>query len=373
MQEKKNLDELERLIFEKKERLKELACINKTTQIVKEGKSIEETLSKVVKILRDAWQYPEMTSARIRFDSKEYKTANFWETEWKQGQSFNTVNGRHGEIEVFYIQKFREIDEGPFMREERDLINNLSMIIQNYIDSLEARIVLQESLEKSRTPDVILEFKEPRITNRQLLQKFLNKQNANRDIFHDLMPFKVKDILLVATLYDAFSIEKEGRFADHILGEYQQMNLTSVPRVTGVSFYEEATEQLNSKHIDLVDQLFVWNGDSKIFFAMVKHLEDKVNVGNDTKIGLIKIILLVEDSAKYYSRYLPFLYTMVMEQTRRLIDEVSTDDLFKVLRLRARPKILLATNYEQAINIVNTYGDDLLCLLTDVGFEKEIG
>jgi hypothetical protein len=413
MQEKKNLDELERLIFEKKERLKELACINKTTQIVKEGKSIEETLSKVVKILPDAWQYPEMTSARIRFDGKEYKTANFWETEWKQGQSFSTVNGRHGEIEVFYIQKFREIDEGPFMKEERDLINNLSMIIQNYIDSLESR-------EENNVSGAILEFKEPRITSRHLLQKFLNKQNANREIFHDLMPFRVKNILLVATLYDAFSIEKEGRFGDHILGEYQQLHLSSIPKVTGVTSYEEATELLSVNHfdlvilmigndirtpleiaakvkkdfpyipiyallnndkdisrfkespryIDLVDQLFVWGGDSKIFFAMVKHLEDKVNVVNDTKIGLIKVILLVEDSPKYYSRYLPFLYSMVMEHTQRLIDEVSTDDIFKILRRRARPKILLATNYEQALNIVNTYGEDLLCLMTDVRFEK---
>ena len=422
MQDNKNLEELERLIFEKKERLKELACINKTTQIVREGKSLEETLSKIVKILPDAWQYPEMTSARIRFDGKEYKTANFWETEWKQGQSFQTVHGKHGEIEVYYIQKFRDIDEGPFMKEERDLINNLSMIIQNFINSLEAREVLSESKEDNRVPGEILEFKEPRITsNRHLLQKFLNKQNANREIFHDLMPFRVKDILLVATLYDAFSIEKEGRFGDHILGEYQQLHLSSIPKVTGVTSYEEAIELLSSSHYDLVilmigndirtpfgiaekvkkdfpyipiyallsndkdiarlkeslrynelvDQLFVWSGNSKIFFAMVKHLEDKVNVANDTKIGLIKIILLVEDSPKYYSRYLPFLYSMVMEHTQRLIDEVSTDDVFKILRRRARPKILLATNYEQAINVVNTYGEDLLCLMTDVRFEKD--
>ena len=148
MEDKTKLEELERLIFEKKERLKELACINKTTQIVREGKGLEETLGKIVKILPDAWQYPEMTSARIRFNGKEYKTANFWETEWKQSQSFHTINGKQGEIEVFYIQKFRDMDEGPFMKEERDLINNLSMIIQNYIDSNEAREVLTESKEE---------------------------------------------------------------------------------------------------------------------------------------------------------------------------------------------------------------------------------
>ncbi len=420
MEEKSKMEELEQLIFEKKERLKELACINKTTQMVREGKDLEETLGKIVKILPDAWQYPEMTSARIRFSGKEYKTANFWETEWKQSQSFHTINGKEGEIEVFYIQKFRDMDEGPFMKEERDLINNLSMIIQNYIDSIEARGILTESKEERNVSGAILEFKEPRITSRHLLQRFLNKQNANRDIFHDLMPFRVKDILLVATLYDAFSIEKEGRFGEHILGEYQQLHLSFIPRVTGVTSLEEAIELLRSQHFDLVilmigndirtplgiagkvkkdfpyipiyvlinnekdiprlkefpmchslvDQLFVWTGDSKIFFAMVKHLEDKVNVAHDTKIGLIKVILLVEDSPRYYSKYLPFLYTIVMEHTQRLIDEVSTDDIFKILRRRARPKILLATNYEQALSIVNIYGEDLLCLMTDVRFEK---
>merc|ERR1711879_226940 len=90
------------------------------------------------------------------------------------------------------------------------------------------------------------------ISSRQLLQKFLNKHNADRDMLHDLMPFKVKEILLVANLYDAYSIEKEGRFSDHILGEYHQLNLTSLPRVTGVSSEDEALEVLEFKHFDLV-------------------------------------------------------------------------------------------------------------------------
>ncbi|NOZ47244.1 MAG: pyruvate, phosphate dikinase [Chlorobi bacterium] len=233
------------------------------------------------------------------------------------------------------------------------------------------------------------------------------------------MPFKVKEILLVATLYDAYSIEKEGRFSEHILGEYHQLNLTSVPRITGVSSLKEALDLLLTRHFDLVilmvgndyrsplriskiikkefpylpiylllnnnwqiplftdqvnleysDRMFVWNGDSKVFFAMVKHLEDKVNVENDTKKGMVKVILLVEDSVKYYSRYLPLLYNSVMEQTRRIIEDVSTDDLYKILRLRARPKILLATSYEEAIDIFSKYKEDLLCLITDVKFKK---
>jgi hypothetical protein len=420
MVKKHDQREVERIIAEKKERLKELACINRTTRILKEGKPLDETLRKIVQILPDAWQYPERTAARIKFEELEYRSRDFAKTEWCQRQEFQTVGGKNGAIEIYYLQKFRDVDEGPFLQEERDLINNLASIISNFIDSLEARDVLQKSLDESRIMPEISEFQKPVISSRQLLQKFLNKQNANRDIFHDLMPYKVKEILLVATLYDAYSIEKEGHFSEHILGEYHQLNLTSMPRVTGVSSYEEVLEQLQSKHfdlvilmigsdrstpmkigskvkkqfpyipiyvllnndreitrfrenrdyIDIIDRVFVWNGDSKIFFAMVKHLEDKVNVENDTKIGLVKVILLVEDSEKYYSRYLPLLYSNVLEQTKHIIEDVSTDDLFKVLRLRARPKILLATTYEQATDIFDKYKEHLLCLITDVKYTR---
>ncbi len=419
MDSSKSKDELQKLLHEKRERLKELSAINQTTQIIKEGKEIEETLRRIVHLLPRAWQYPENTVARITFDGKEYKSRSFEETQWRQSQSFKTIDNRFGEIEVYYTKKYRDIDEGPFLREERHLIDNLASILNNYLNTSEARKILKRSLDKDQVRSEIEEFHEPKeINSRKLLQKFLNNQNANRDIFHDLMPYKVREILLVSTLYDAFTIEKEGRFSEHILGEYHQMNLSSMPRVTGVSTFKEAKLQLDKKHFDLVilmigsdrntpvqiakmvkeeytyipiyvllnnnrevkdfksrpenlkyiDNLFIWNGDSKIFFAMVKLLEDKINVENDTQIGLVKVILLVEDSEIYYSRYLPMLYSSVMEQTRRIIDDVSTDDLFKVLRLRARPKILLARTYEGAMEIIAKYGNNLLCLITDVKF-----
>ena len=415
-------EDIQRLVAERKERLKELTCINETTQIIKENRSVGETLTLIAEILPRAWHYPEMTVARIWLDGQEYTSQGFREGDWRQSQKFETIDNRKGEIEVFYLKEFQELDEGPFLKEERQLIENLASIISNYLNSQEARKILQKSNEEDTVRKEVSQFQHPReVNSRMLLQKFLSKQNANRDIFHDLMRYKVKEILLVATLYDAFSIEKEGRFSEHILGEYSQLNLTSMPRVTGVSNYDEAIEQLNSRHFDLVilmigvdkvtpmqiavrvkrdyqyipiyvllnndrevssfketnpelsniDMLFVWNGDSSIFFAMVKHLEDKVNVENDTQVGLVKVILLVEDSEMYYSRYLPMLYSNVLEQTKRIIDDVSTDDLFKVLRLRARPKILLATSYEDAIDIVKKYQESLLCLISDVKFTKE--
>ena len=414
-------EDIQRLIAERKERLKELTCINETTQIIKENRSIEETLTQIACILPRAWQYPEMTVARIWFEGKEYSSQGFREGDWRQEQKFETIDKRKGSVEVYYLKTFPEKDEGPFLKEERQLIENLASIISNFLNSQEARKILQKSEEEDTVREELTQFQHPReVNSRMLLQKFLAKQNANRDIFHDLMRYKVKEILLVATLYDAFSIEKEGRFSEHILGEYSQLNLTSMPRVTGVSNFEEAIEQLNSHHFDMVilmigndkvtpmqvsarvkndypyipiyvllnndrevssfketnpalsniDHLFVWNGDSSIFFAMVKHLEDKVNVENDTHVGLVKVILLVEDSEMYYSRYLPLLYNNVLEQTKRIIDDVSTDELFKVLRLRARPKILLATSYEEAVDMVKKYQESLLCLITDVKFDK---
>jgi len=414
-------EEIQRLIAERKERLKELTCINETTQIIRENRSVDESLSLIAGIMPKAWQYPEMTVARIWFDGKEHPSPGFREGHWKLSQKFETLDNRKGTIEVFYLKEFPELDEGPFLKEERQLIDNLASIIANYLNTREARKMLHKTMDEETVREELGRFQHPReITSRMLLQKFLSRQNANRSIFHDLMRYKVKEILLVATLYDAFSIEKEGRFSEHILGEYAQMSLTSMPRVTGVSNYDEAIDQLSTRHFDLVilmigtdrvtpmrisarvrrdypyipiyvllnnvlevssfketnptlaniDKLFVWNGDSSIFFAMVKHLEDQVNAEDDTRMGLVKVILLVEDSEIYYSRYLPILYNTVLDQTQRIIDEVSTDDLFRVLRLRSRPKILLATTYEEAMAIVKKYSEFLLCLITDVIFTR---
>ncbi|MCK5823618.1 MAG: hypothetical protein KAG95_06415, partial [Bacteroidales bacterium] len=413
-----NNTDYKKLFIERKERLKELACINQTNKIISDGKPIEETLQQICLILPKAWQYPEFTVVEISYDGESYFSPHFKKTKWLQSQKFTTTDNKEGVIKVYYIKEFKEILEGPFLNEERDLINNLAIIISNYINTLHAKLLVEEARkhgkkEKQETEDI-----KANINSRKLLQMFLNRYNANRDIFHDLMSFKVKEILLIATLYDAYTLEKEGRFTENILGEYHQLNLTAVPRITGVTTYEEAKKQLKNKHFDLIiimvgndknkpivvskklknifpyipiylllnnnmeinyfrdklisiDRIFVWNGDSTVFFAMVKLLEDKVNIENDTKIGYVKVILLIEDSEKYYSRYLPILYSSVMEQTQRLIEDVSTDDLYKVLRLRARPKILLASNYEDAIEIFNNYSDSMLCLISDVKFKKK--
>jgi len=412
-------DKIKKILAEKKERLKELEAINQTVKILKEEKSIDVMLQQICSVLPRAWQFPKHAVARIKYGTQTFESLGFTETSWLMYKSFETVDNKQGVVEVFYTKEFEKSDEGPFLKEERHLINNLANIISGYLNTLIGKNLLKQNLlndnkykkEKDLSSNVSM----------QLLQKFLNKHNSDRDIYHDLMPYKVMEILLVANLYDAYSIEKEGRFFEQVSGEYYQLNLSSAPRITGVSTPEEALEKLQFKHYDLVivmmgvdkktpielsqiikqiypnipiflllnnnsdismfedgnkkityiNKIFVWNGDSKVFLAMVKYLEDMLNVENDVEIGLVRVILLVEDSAKYYSRYLPILYSIVIEQTQRLIEEVNTkDELYKLLRMRVRPKILLTSTFEEAINIFNRYKDNLLCVISDVKFER---
>jgi|GEM_PF-4907 len=412
---------LKEIIYEKAERLKELSCINQTTSILQSEKTVENALKRIVYILPDAWQYPEHTVARINFDGKEFMSPGFIVTKWRQRQPFLTIDDKFGEVEIYYTKEFPDIDEGPFMKEERDLINNIATLICNYLNTVQGEVAIKKYRSEEELKQKYEAARDFLLNKRKLLQNFLEKNNYDRDIFHDLMKFKVREILIIANLYDAYSLEREGKFSDYILGVYYQLNLTSIPRITGVSSFEEAFEKLYSRHFDLIiimvgvdrktpmeiasklkalynyipiylllnnnqyvgyfqgeqrrtsliDNVFVWNGDSRIFFAMVKQLEDFVNADNDTKVGYSRIILLVEDSAKYYSRYIPLLYHCVMEQTRRIIEDVSTmDELYKVLRLRVRPKILMASNYEEAIQIFDKYKEYFLCLITDIKFEK---
>jgi hypothetical protein len=409
-----NPEDFFKLLAQNKERLKELGAINHTIEIIREGKPIPDTLHQFCMILPDAWQYPEYVTARVKYDKYEFMTSGFKESKWCQKQEFESIDGIPGSIEIFYTREFPSEFEGPFLKEERDLIINLANILSGYLNSIKGKDIIKEvKISQKKKP-------ESEQTSKRLLQKFINQHNADRDVYHDLMPFKVQEILLISTLYDAYSIEKEDRLTDNILGEYSKLSLSSIPRITGVSSFEEAMEKLDEKYfnmiiimmgadtvtpltmskkikseyshiplyllvnnsaivnemeknpvtIESIDKVFVWNGDAKVFFSMIKLLEDKVNIENDTRVALTRVILLVEDSPKYYSRYLPLLYSTVLEQTRKEIEDISTDDLYKVLRIRIRPKIILAGTYEEAINLFERYKNYLLCMISDVKFYK---
>lgn len=406
---------------ENKERIKELWGINQTSQIIAEGKSIDETLGEICSVIPSSWQYPRHTTARIVYEDKVYTSKRFKVTKWSQKEFFVTIDNNKGSIEIFYLKEFPAADEGPFLKEERNLLINLSKLICGYINNFKGREFYSTRFTRGILQNKAEDYRRSLIKDKQPLQLFFNKQIIDKYIYFDMMKYKVKEILFVATLYDAFMLENEDNFFEQFMGEIYQYSLFSLPRITGVTSPAEALEMLETTHFDLVvlmagidqtgpielskiikkkkpelsiylllnqksntqyfeeiipnsksiDKLFVWNGDSQIFFAIVKSIEDKANVENDTKIGLVRVILLIEDSAQYYSKYLPILYSIVFGQIQQLLVEVEKNELDKIAKMRSRPKIIHVRNYEEAIYIFHKYKDFFLCVISDVEFEKE--
>ncbi len=250
------------------------------------------------------------------------------------------------------------------------------------------------------------------------LKSIFRQYKNDNEIYHDLGHYHVSEILLVTSLYDAFVLEEEEKLNERIFGEFYNLEFSTAPRITSVSDEEEVVVILTQKYFDYViitmrtqnmkpfeiaakiklmkpdlpvflllydnsdialidemrdkitvfEKVFVWNRDAKIFLAITEYFEDKLNAENDTKIGLVRVILLVENSIRYYSRYLPVLYNEIIKQTQRLITKDNLDVMKKILRMRARPKVLMAVNYEQAIEIIKKYNDNLLCVISDVKF-----
>ncbi len=253
----------------------------------------------------------------------------------------------------------------------------------------------------------------------QELKQWYGKVKYGEDNFYKLMQNRVREILLVATFYDAFIFEQDGRLSEHIYNEYKQLQLSTAPRITSVPTGKQALELLEKRQFDLVitmmrtgdvgpfelsekarelhpdipillllnvqsdiviiernlhrmqhiDDVFLWNGDTSIFLAMIKSAEDKLNIEHDTRQGLIRVILLVEDSIIYYSRFLPLLYRLILRQTGRLIEQ-ERSDIDKRLRMRARPKVILAHTYEEAAAMVEKYHDNLVAVISDVRYPR---
>ncbi len=414
-------DVLKKLLYENNERLKELGAINRTSRLISECRPVNETLTEVAGILSQSWQYPEYTEVNIHFEGEDYTTPGFRETIWNQKQNFITIDNKKGSIQVVYLKEFPPCDEGPFLREERDLLTNISKLISGYLNNTKGRDIYRRSIHKKQEIEKQEEYKKSLVTNKGPLQLFFNQQVLDKYIYLDMMKYKVKEILFVSTLYDAFILGNEDGFFERFMGEIYQYSLFSLPRITGVTTEEEALDMLETKSFDLVlimvgldtdmpeslgrrvkqkipslpvylllnqknqirhfeelvasshylDNVFFWNGDSQIIFSIVKSIEDKANVANDTQVGLVRVILLVEDSALYYSKYLQILYEIVFGQVQQLLPEVEKNELDKICKMRSRPKILLARNYEDAMHLFNKYKDYLLCVISDIEFEHQ--
>lgn len=241
--------------------------------------------------------------------------------------------------------------------------------------------------------------------------------------FHDLMANRVRDILLVSSPYDAFILEEDGRLSEQIFTEYSELNLSTTPRISQVATAAQAFEMLKKRRFDLVlttarladadvrdfareikarhplikvatiilseadlgiiseqrlnaqrrasaiDHVFLWTGDAGILLAVIKLLEDEMNAEEDTANGGVRVIIVVEDSVRRYSAFLSLLYRELMAQSSSLAAE-GVNDLQRTLRMRARPKLLLARNYEEAMALYDRFRDNLIALITDVRFPR---
>jgi hypothetical protein len=252
-----------------------------------------------------------------------------------------------------------------------------------------------------------------------VVDHFLKDFDPRFKIFHELMANKVREVLLVSTPYDAWIMEEDVRLSERIIHEYRGLNLSNPPRLTWVSSVREAIAALEKKKFDMVitmprildrdcieigkqiknrapelpvilfahshissvefypgqtkpegiDRTFVWSGNTDILVALIKSAEDARNAEHDAKSAGIRIVLFVEDSPQYISSLLPILYKELVSQTQAVMEEGLNEE-HRLLTMRARPKILIAENYEEAIEIYDEFKPNILGVISDVRFPK---
>jgi CheY-like chemotaxis protein len=237
--------------------------------------------------------------------------------------------------------------------------------------------------------------------------------------FQNLMRHRIRDVLLVSSLYDLYLFEEDGRFDELISNEYQKLNLSHSPELTRVSSGKEAiTLAKEERRFDLIlttlhvedmtavrlaelareagveipivllaydsrelkdlkahnytaafDRVFVWQGDFRLIVSIIKHLEDRMNVDHDTRLVGVQSIIFIEDNIHHYSTLLPILYTELLNQSQRLISE-GINLSHRVLKTVARPKIILCQTYEEAWHHYETYKEHILGVISDIDFPR---
>jgi CheY-like chemotaxis protein len=239
-------------------------------------------------------------------------------------------------------------------------------------------------------------------------------------LLQDLMPYRVQDILLVSSHYDAFTLQEDGRLNELVMREVIDLDTHHTPHITHVTSGAEAVEKARAQRrfnlvittinpgdmdaselaqalheagldipvlvlaydhrelkdfesqadLSLIDRCFMWQGDARILLAMVNYIEDQRNVAHDTATTGVRVVLLVEDSIRYYSSFLPSVYSEIIRQTASALGEGSNLS-HKLVRLRARPKILLCTTYEEAWERWTRYRAHVLGIITDIEFPRD--
>ena len=236
------------------------------------------------------------------------------------------------------------------------------------------------------------------------------------DLRHDYMKYRIHKILLVCSSYDGFTLEEDGHIDSQINSEYIELNMSNPPAITRVSSADEALERLSAgekfdfvltmynvggitvfdfatrikqicptmpvflitsfsreiyrrieeSHCEAIDNIFCWHGTADLIIAIIKLAEDWLNAESDILEGGVQAILLAEDSFRFYSTYLPELYRILLLQNSEFIKDAYNEQQM-IARKRSRPKVLLATNYTEAVELYQKYKNNLLGVITDLG------
>ncbi|MBO4427966.1 MAG: phosphoenolpyruvate synthase [Bacteroidales bacterium] len=243
-------------------------------------------------------------------------------------------------------------------------------------------------------------------------------QNLDRTTdYSSLMGVRIRHILLVCSNYDSYSLEEDGRIEEQISHEYGELNLSNPPSITRAettvdalalidkgyhydlvitmynvgevdvfdfsarlkavapdtpvvlltSYSKELYRQIEDRDRSNIDYVFCWNNSTDLIIAIIKLLEDRLNADADILGSGVQAILLVEDSVRYYSTYLPLLYTLVLHQNSAAIKDALNENQ-QIMRKRSRPKILMATNYDDAVALYERYKTNILGVISDIGF-----
>lgn len=266
-----------------------------------------------------------------------------------------------------------------------------------------------------RPPPVVREGMGERDRGRAPLAPWVQAQG-----FQSLMRQRVENILLVSSLYDSFILAEDGQLSEVILSQFLELNLSSTPRIMRVSSGAQAIElarneprhnliitsmrlgdmtplalarRVKDSGLDIpvvllaydgrelndfiarndvsdLERIFLWQGDVRILLAIVKYVEDRRNVAFDTGERGVQVILVVEDNIRWYSSFLPVIYTELMRQSHSLIPE-GINLSHKLMRIQARPKILLSSTFEEAWRDFEAYGENVLGILSDVEFPRD--
>lgn len=258
----------------------------------------------------------------------------------------------------------------------------------------------------------------PHTIKKRCSPEMINQFYSPFKAYQSLMSKKIENILLISSPYDAYLMEEEGNLTSRIINEYRGLNLSRPPNITQISSAEKALNYLSCESANMVitmpnigdmdvqslgekikqhdpglpvillahsiqsissllqpdisrlfDRIFTWTGNSDLLLAIVKHVEDGLNVLSDTKKAGVRILIFVDDAPDFRSFFLPFLYKGIVKQTQDVLGSTLNEE-HRLLKMRARPKVLIAENYEEALNLFYTYREYVMGIISDTRFPK---